>query len=165
MRTQPSFRRNNVVHTINIPRRIPVAGGMGPVGGRGQGLLARVEGELQRLHHQLARLKSVETGSVLPGPGSVEESFAVRSLRQRIEALETLIPASFVSQSGVLHEVGMGVSGPFGEAPREPRHRGIDLPESTIDPEVEEMRSSVLAELLTANLELRRRMVDRRSGA
>jgi hypothetical protein len=59
----------------------------------------------------------------------------------------------------------MGVSGPFGEAPREPRHRGIDLPGNTIDPEVEEMRSSVLAELLTANLELRRRMVDRRSGA
>jgi len=165
MRTQPSFRRNNVVHTIHIPRRIPAAGGMAPLGGRGMGLLARVEGELHRLHQELARLKAAELGSVLPGPGAVDESFAVRSLRQRIEALESLIPASFVSRSGVLHEVGIGVAGPFGEAPREPRHVGIDLPEDVLDSDAEEMRSAVLAELLSANLELKRRMLDHRSGA
>jgi hypothetical protein len=42
---------------------------------------------------------------------------------------------------------------------------GIDLPEDVIDSDAEEIRSAVLAELLTANLELKRRMLDHRSGA
>ncbi len=165
MRIQPSFRRNNVVHTVDIPRRIPSAGGLAPIGGRGLGLLARVEGELRRLHQELARLKADEAGSVLAGPGSVGESFAVRALRQRIEALETLIPVSLTSRAGVVHEVGNSVQGPFGESPRLPRHLSIDLPASVIDPEAEEKRSAVLADLLSANLELRRRLLDHRSGA
>lgn len=165
MHPQPSFRRNNVVHTLHIPRRIPPAGGVAPVGGRGMGLLARVEGELVRLHQELARLKAAQLGPVLPGPGVIDESFAIRSLRQRIEALEALIPGSFVSRGGVLHEIGIGISGPFGESRRMPRHLSIELPEGTLDPEGEELRSAILADLLTANLELKRRLVDRRSGA
>ncbi|HIF39696.1 MAG TPA: hypothetical protein EYQ74_01185 [Planctomycetes bacterium] len=129
------------------------------------GLLARVEAELIRLHRELEQLKANELGPVLPGPGATEESFAIRSMRQRIEALETLIPGTFGFQSGSMHEIGIGISGPFGESRRTPRHLSIDLPESTIDPEAEELRSAVLADLLTANLELKQRLVDRRSGA
>ena len=165
MGTQPSFRRNNVVHTLHMPKRIPPAGSFAPVGGGGLGLIARVEGELVRLHRELARLAAAELGPVIPGPGSIDESFAVRALRQRIEALETLIPASFVSRAGVLHEVGNSVRGPFGESPRLPRHLDIDLPGGILDPEAEERRSAVLAEILTANLELQQRFRDRRSGA
>ena len=159
MRPDSSFCRHNVVHTILMPRRIPSVR-VAAANSAGPGLLGRLEGELLRLRRQLAR-----RSRALPELGLVHESLAIRSLRRRIEELEALIPIPLGQGDQVLHEVGNGIRGPFGERPRVPRQRLLGLSEGIVDQEAEQHRAALLAQILRANLELKRRTRIRRSGA
>jgi hypothetical protein len=164
MRPDSSFCRHNVVHTILMPRRIPSVR-VAAANSGGLGLLARLEGELLRLRRQLARRSGRGLGRALPDLGSVHESLPIRSLRRRIEELEALIPVHLGQSNKGLYEVGKGLRGPFSGRPRVPHHRLLGLSERIVDQEAEERRAALMAQILRANLELKRRTRIRRSGA
>jgi len=94
-----------------------------------------------------------------------KESHGIRSLRRRIEALESLVPGAAPSTEHVLHEFDAGHLGLNRGTQRRPKHLAIQLPEDPVDEKVAMMRSTLLAEMLSVNLELRRALGERRPGA